>query len=883
MCYRFGGVYFWLFLLINTTNSQLFPRIRRMVVTSDIRYRFATTHISLDVGNTMFSTEDFYFEVQLPIGSLISDLSLYVNGTHYERKIEKVSPDYKIWLQKTKINLKPIKTDRTLFYDSSIFAMTVPMAGLSKGQFNLTYNYLIHRQNNIYKFPLYLFFRQGQYVEDIIINTYLWEQRKLIHQSMSLSKERNMPILEGEQKMKFNPTVERLSAHEIHISYNTSLGYVKNIFTRNFLLEYTLQKKSNLDGDVLWHNKQGLFFFAPHVRKPIPKDIVFTIDYTDSMKKEILAEVQKALKSMLKMTSSKDRFNIILFNSVVYRWKDNLQPVTINNIENALQFIKSVSSRGVSNFNLAIEESLTQLNSTSNKSRNKLVYFLTDGWHSIEYMKKHKIIKLFRKNNEKIEAKFFTVALHSKADYIIMKSLSNLSGGKLLRIVKPQNISESMINFYKEMNTPLLKNITMIGTHRNTKNYIGLKDYYKGSENILYFNKDNFKEVHSFWRQIKFTVSTIGANGPKNFTTVMSDVSTLSDNIGGLNSLQRKNFMSTYLDYLFIRMTIDRKLTSRREEAMERAKKSGFLTPWTYLSAIPSTYDLVQNPDSPQNILDDEIEIPGRGFTGSGVGDPHFTIGIRGLKRPVCFDLSGHDGDVINLLTDVTKKFHVNAKIIKAGKNSKKTYIGEIQIIKSSRKWVINPEKMKRQISTQLLWRDADNINQSTGNKNSYNDSNNTERIPNILEDISITHSDNRTLTVTTQNEKGKIEFLIRRTFTKHQPKKTRYLNIYLTDSSGLSYQTHGLMGQFINWKGSVTKLNLQPNGKIQSGIRLQKQRKIRTFKAILTHSRRSLFSHQQCWTVWKEGHDFIKGKYEDYLIRRPFSPPSLHSPHSFD
>lgn len=85
------------------------------------------------------------------------------------------------------------------YFDSNIFVMMVPIAGLSKAQFNLTYNYLLHRQNNKYKFPVYLFFRQGQYVSDVVVNTYLWEPSKIMDPTVNLFKEHNMPVASVEQ------------------------------------------------------------------------------------------------------------------------------------------------------------------------------------------------------------------------------------------------------------------------------------------------------------------------------------------------------------------------------------------------------------------------------------------------------------------------------------------------------------------------------------------------------------------------------------------------------------------------------------------------------------------------------------------------------------
>ncbi|XP_014788983.1 uncharacterized protein LOC106882729 [Octopus bimaculoides] len=145
------------------------------------------------------------------------------------------------------------------------------------------------------------------------------------------------------------------------------------------------------------------------------------------------------------------------------------------------------------------------------------------------------------------------------------------------------------------------------------------------------------------------------------------------------------------------------------------------------------------------------------------------------------------------------------------------------------------------------------------------------------INDISIRYSGYRTLTLTTSSKKGRIEFLLRRSQTKHQPIEIKYLNFYLTDSTGLSGSVYGLIGQFISWKGNITKLYMQPNGKIQSWIKLENERQNggRNFTAVLTHNRRSMYSHQQCWTVWKEGKDFIKGKYEDYLIHGLHSKPS--------
>lgn len=141
----------------------------------------------------------------------------------------------------------------------------------------------------------------------------------------------------------------------------------------------------------------------------------------------------------------------------------------------------------------------------------------------------------------------------------------------MLRITENQNISKSMVDFYKEMKTPLLTNLSTVGPFHNTSYYVGLKDYYKGSENILYFNKTNVNPNDGS----TIYVYSDGANGAIKFKNTIED-SHINDNIGGLNNLQRKDFMTRYLDFLFIRMVIDRKLKTSKEEAIDRAMRVSY-------------------------------------------------------------------------------------------------------------------------------------------------------------------------------------------------------------------------------------------------------------------------------------------------------------------
>lgn len=821
--------------LITPATALAHPKITRMEIESNIRFRLATTTIRMSVNNTEKESKIFYFEVLLPNDALVYDVYLNVNGTSLKGRTEKKSKDYREWKKHTKKNFqKSIK--KQTFFDINVFATNTTIAGKSEAFFNFTYKTLLLRKDGLYTHRIPIFLRQHLVVKQLHVFISLWEPQNIHRFTASLIKEKNMPDIANDHNLEELPQTLWKSRNNILVDYTEKLGKLRNVFSRVFQVQYDLKRPEDNYGDILWHKDRGLYFFNHVINTSLPKDLVFTIDMSSSMAIDWEQTIHKAFPIIFQKMKTADRFNILMYNRSVYEWKKELQNVTNENIESAMQFIKSFPATGISNINLALNKSLDHLNDTR-PGRFQAVYFLTDGFQSTTDVKTNTIINQVKHINKGRNIPIFTLALGSTSDVILLRAIAAATGGKFKKIYERQlsYAVELMVDFFGEINTHLLKNLTLKNCDKEAHRFDMSRDYYRGSENIFYITPDCFPN-NSYQMVV---VTGRGYNGINNYTAPL-----LNSDLGLYNDNQKEEFLKSYLEFLALRTAInmdDRKAI--------RAYPGLVLTPWSFITfQPPSAINLNQSGSSSGS---DVNKIWMQEITGAGVGDPHFMIELKGLKRPVCFNMMGKPGDVINLVYDKRNGIFVNAKIICSDVDCQKTYLGVISVSAPTEKWTISPEDV--QVTRRHSWQD--------------------ESRP-LKDQFTAHYTDRRSIVMTWKSsEKKTIKLLIRRSQSK-KANGTKYLDFYLMNGSGLSNATDGLIGQFTNRRGVIFKVRRTANGKMKSDIRIHYKNKYRTFSAVLTGNRRSFQLRKECWTVWKEGRGLVRGTYQDYVTQGLFQVP---------
>ena len=88
--------------------------------------------------------------------------------------------------------------------------------------------------------------------------------------------------------------------------------------------------------------------------KPLPKDVLFVLDTSGSMRGDKIDQARKAIKFCIESLHDNDRFEIIRFSTEAEPLFDRLQSASDKNRKRAVNFIENIRAAG----GTAIDEAL---------------------------------------------------------------------------------------------------------------------------------------------------------------------------------------------------------------------------------------------------------------------------------------------------------------------------------------------------------------------------------------------------------------------------------------------------------------------------------------------------------------------------------------------
>src|SRR5437870_13883148 len=78
----------------------------------------------------------------------------------------------------------------------------------------------------------------------------------------------------------------------------------------------------------------------------VPRDMVFVLDTSGSMRGKRMAQARNALKYCLNNLSEKDRFALMNFATTVNQYTDRLLPANKNELEKARKWVDGLEATG---------------------------------------------------------------------------------------------------------------------------------------------------------------------------------------------------------------------------------------------------------------------------------------------------------------------------------------------------------------------------------------------------------------------------------------------------------------------------------------------------------------------------------------------------------
>ncbi|XP_014768327.1 inter-alpha-trypsin inhibitor heavy chain H5 [Octopus bimaculoides] len=763
-----------------------------MHITSHILYRFNKVTVNTVIINDGNYRDDMVFRLAVPNDAFISNFTMKMKGDFIRSRIVQ--------------NLKNALTDNNQYnpvnYDlrprgTSFFQFHVQAPPKTEVEFSLVYEELLIRRGGEYEPTFYL--HPGNVVDDFEVTVKIQELRPLVNLKV--------PPIKGELLSSFDDSVQNdmvtiskpnektaiitMRASRLQQMKESQDG-LKGLLTINYDT-----KRGKDAGDMLIFNGYFLHFFAPSHFETLPRDIVFVLDDSGSMANSKLEQMKLSLFKILYTLTEKDRIHFIQFSDLINPRKEGFVEVTPESIKEAINYVETeFVAQGGTNINDAILKGFESFRDLpqSDEARARMLIFLTDGQATAGETNREKILKNFQSSNM-YNVTVFAIGFGADADFALMKRISFEHKGIACRVYDAKDANTQMYKFFQQIAKILLLGINFdydsSYIDRKTITMFGDGNYYSGSEMGVIgkfrrgYQGDIDVKVNELRNGRSIKVKDLGKvkvqYDPPMFMTE-TEYKMMVERMWAfmsVKSMMRNLYMRKY----------ENNFRENYKQLRTLSLKYHFLNSLTKMQLdLPifgglSSKFIDINPDYQRDNYamsrSGNVEYLRTKRRASGlVYDPHFIVELPTLEFPLCFEVLAKSGQNILLLDDPATGDRITAKVVASKVINKdghqRTYLGAVKIAHSMLSLYVTP-RMIRVHGILLSW-----LKETSMKINGMK--------------LVVTGS-GKHLNVYINNS---THIVIQRTLVSHTyPKRVSFLNFYITDYSGLSSDTTGLLGQF--------------------------------------------------------------------------------------
>ncbi|KAK3106469.1 hypothetical protein FSP39_020624 [Pinctada imbricata] len=463
------------------------------VVISDIYARLANVKYMTRVVNEAKEGRETMFQVQFPKEAFISAFKMTIgNEVIYgvvKGKEEAAEVYYKARAEGKSaghVTQFPTAPER----DMDIYVINVNVAPESSTEFVLSYIEPLEMKLGQFNHKLYI--EPGQEVSNMSARISVSDPQGIA--SFSYKLPGSNEELRSSDDSKFSVYQASMNTHQV--MYQPPESEQKTVECKteiNCQISITYEiERQNKSGIVIVNNNYFVHYFSPTNLQEMAKNIVFVIDISGSMSGSKIEAVRRVMIVILEKLRPNDNFNLLLFDDKIKMWKTNAVAATEDNIREAKAFAeKELFARGSTNINGALIEGINKLtnrqNSESDVYKSNIIVFLTDGMPTSGVTSTSRIRANVRRKNEG-RANIYALGFGIDVNMDFLKALAWENGGFAKTIYVANDASEQLEFFYKEIESPLLKNLKM--TYRPVESIHGLSEtvfstYRKGSEIVV--------------------------------------------------------------------------------------------------------------------------------------------------------------------------------------------------------------------------------------------------------------------------------------------------------------------------------------------------------------------------------------------------------------
>ena len=438
---------------------------------------------------------------------------------------------------------------------------------------------------------------------------------------------------------KFTMTVSLKSQHSIQNIYSpthavtvrrphdreATIGFENNQATldKDFQLFYTTSNK-DVGLTALAHRpspgQPGYFMLlvAPRAElsktQQAPRDMVFVLDSSGSMRGKRLTQAKAAMKYCLANLNPGDRFNMIHFATAINTYQEKLLDVTTDALEQGKRWIDNVEATGGTAIDGAM--SLAMDMNPKDMSRTYTIVFFTDGRPTVGETNPDRILQNVAKKNT-TNTRIFALGVGDDVNASMLDQMSEHSRGTSVYVRESEDIEAKVSGLYAKISNPVLANLKIAvegGDVRLSEIYPQeLPDLFHGGQ-LVVFGRYN-GQGHA---AIRLT-GNVGKD-VKELVYEVNFAEKTADEKAFVEDLWARRKVGFLLDQ--IRLNGEKK--ELVDEVVTLAKRYGITTPYTSYLVVPDSVPVVNGGIIRRGLDGPKIQLllPGGGAGGFGAGLP---------------------------------------------------------------------------------------------------------------------------------------------------------------------------------------------------------------------------------------------------------------------
>uniref|UniRef100_A0A667YUI4 Inter-alpha-trypsin inhibitor heavy chain H3 n=1 Tax=Myripristis murdjan TaxID=586833 RepID=A0A667YUI4_9TELE len=477
--------------------------VHSLTVACTVASRFAHTVLTSRAMNKANSSQEIFFEVELPKTAFITNFSMLIEGQVYVGEVkekEKAKKQY----DKAVSSGKTAGLVKASGRNMEKFSVSVNIAANSNVTFVLTYEELLQRKLGQYEIVTRVKPKQLVQNFQIVVDIYEPQGIAFVDAHGNFLSNELLPLVEKTAHISFSPTLEQ---------QRKCPGCDGTLIDGDFIVKYDVNRATSL-GDIQIVNGYFVHFFSPPDLPRVPKNVVFVIDRSGSMGGTKMHQTREALLEILKDLHMEDYFALIPFDDKITPWKPSLMKATKENVAEAMKYVRRIRDNGGTNINDAVLRAVKMLiNDRKNNNvpeRNlDMIILLTDGMPNSGESRLPKIQENVRRAING-NMSLFCLGFGNDVDYSFLDVMAKQNKGVARRIYEASDATLQLQGFYEEVASPLLSEVDLRYPD-NTVEFVSTNHFrqlFNGSE-IVVAGRLSDNDIDNFLVEV-FANGTLG-------------------------------------------------------------------------------------------------------------------------------------------------------------------------------------------------------------------------------------------------------------------------------------------------------------------------------------------------------------------------------------